>query len=56
MRSVEPAQLQAFHRGQDLQRGALRIGDTVALGRERVFLQQIDFALFEILVHRMVFA
>ena len=56
MRSVEPAQLQTLHRGQDLQRGALRIGDTVALGRERVFLQQIDFALFEILVHGMVLA
>ena len=56
MRFVEPAQLQTLHRGQDLQRGALRIGDTVALGRERVFLQQIDFALFEILVHGMVLA
>ena len=35
---------------------AFRIGDAISFGCERVFLQQIDFTLFEILVHRMVFA
>ncbi len=56
MRSVEPAQLQTFHRGQDLQRGALRIGDAVALAANVYSFSRLIFALFEILVHGMVLA